>query len=156
MSLTPPRSLHAVQVGFYNDPAGRSPRQLLDAWPTLVDVAEAARRARVRGSVVEAGAHRERVERRSVDYPQECNAGWAVQHPRTGHLSRARTRLSARAALSGRLGSRNSDRPAGPCEPAAANLATPIMAARTGSCGRNQLLRAGAVSTLCGGGAAQR
>jgi hypothetical protein len=68
MSLTPPRSLHTVQVGFYHDPAGRSPRQLLDAWPTLVDVAEAAGRAGMRVSVVQASSHRERLERGGVSY----------------------------------------------------------------------------------------
>jgi glycosyltransferase involved in cell wall biosynthesis len=68
MSQTPPKSLHAVQVGFYSDPAGRSPRQLLDAWPTLVDVAEAAHRSGIRVSVVQASSHRERLERGGVSY----------------------------------------------------------------------------------------
>jgi len=31
---------HVVQIGFFNDPQGRSAAHLLNEWPTLVDVAE--------------------------------------------------------------------------------------------------------------------
>ncbi|HEY6451127.1 MAG TPA: glycosyltransferase family 4 protein [Steroidobacteraceae bacterium] len=68
MTLAPHRSLHSIQVGFYNDPADRLPRQLLDAWPTLVDVAEAARQAGIRVSLVQASSHRECLERNGVRY----------------------------------------------------------------------------------------
>ena len=60
--------LHVVQISFFNDPEGRLPRQLLDAWPSLVDVAEAASRAGMRVSVVQACAHSERLVRGAVDY----------------------------------------------------------------------------------------
>ena len=62
------RSLHAVQIGFFNDPQGRSPAQLLEAWPTLVDVAEAASRSGIRVSVVQACALSERLQRNGVEY----------------------------------------------------------------------------------------
>ena len=58
-------ALHAVQISFFSDPEGRSPAQLLDAWPTLVDVAEAAARSGIRVSVVQASAHSERLSARA-------------------------------------------------------------------------------------------
>lgn len=36
--------LHVVQIGFFNDPRRRAPRELLQSWTTLSDVAQAARR----------------------------------------------------------------------------------------------------------------
>ncbi len=64
-----PRQLpHVVQISFFNDPQGRSPAQLLDAWPTLVDVAEAASRPGIRVSVVQACSHSERLARAGVHY----------------------------------------------------------------------------------------
>lgn len=60
--------LHVVQVGFYLDPRGREPAQLLKDWPTLVDVAEAAQQAGLRVSLVQA-CHREEVlSRNGVRY----------------------------------------------------------------------------------------
>ena len=53
----PQRLTHAVQISFFNDPEARSPAELLNAWPTLVDVAEAASQSGVRVSVVQASAH---------------------------------------------------------------------------------------------------
>ncbi len=66
MTLQAP--LHVVQVGFFADPAGRSAAQLLDAWPTLADVAEAAERGGSRVSVVQASSSPEFVRRHGVDY----------------------------------------------------------------------------------------
>lgn len=60
--------MHAVQISFFNDPRGRSPAQLLDAWPTLVDVADAACRAGVRVSVVQASSHTQLLVRDRVQY----------------------------------------------------------------------------------------
>jgi glycosyltransferase involved in cell wall biosynthesis len=68
MSDAAPRPLHVVQLGLFNDPQRRSPAELLEAWATLVDVAEAAVRAGVRVSVVQACAHAERLERAGVCY----------------------------------------------------------------------------------------
>ena len=59
---------HAVQISFFSDPEERPPAQLLDAWPTLVDVAEAACRAGIRVSVVQASSHTERLARGDVRY----------------------------------------------------------------------------------------
>lgn len=60
--------MHAVQISFFNDPHGRSPAQLLQAWPTLVDVAEAASRSGIRVSVVQACPHSEHLEHNGVHY----------------------------------------------------------------------------------------
>jgi glycosyltransferase involved in cell wall biosynthesis len=64
----PPQLPHAVQISFFCDPEGRSPAQLLDAWPTLVDVAESASRSQVRVSVVQACVHSEHLARNGVEY----------------------------------------------------------------------------------------
>jgi glycosyltransferase involved in cell wall biosynthesis len=61
-------SLHVAQIGFFNDPEERAPEQLLQAWPTLVDTAEAAASSGVRVSVVQACSHAERLERNGVHY----------------------------------------------------------------------------------------
>jgi len=66
MTLRAP--LHTVQVSFFADPAGRPAAQLLDAWPTLVDVAEAAQRGGSRVSVVQASSRRESLQRNHVSY----------------------------------------------------------------------------------------
>ncbi len=59
---------HVVQISFFNDPQGRSAAQLLDAWPTLVDVAEAASKAGSNVSVVQASSRSERLDRNGVQY----------------------------------------------------------------------------------------
>src|ERR1700730_4938644 len=59
---------HVVQISFFNDPLGRSAAELLDTWSTLVDVAEAASRAGVRVSVVQASSHIEQLTRNNVHY----------------------------------------------------------------------------------------
>ena len=68
MKSLPPQTLHVAQIGFFNDPAKRAPSELLEAWPTLVDIAEAARCAGARVSVVQACAHSEQLERNGVRY----------------------------------------------------------------------------------------
>jgi glycosyltransferase involved in cell wall biosynthesis len=60
--------LHVVQISFFSDPAGRSPEDLLHEWPTLSAVAEAASRAGVRVSVVQASIHTQHLTRNAVDY----------------------------------------------------------------------------------------
>jgi glycosyltransferase involved in cell wall biosynthesis len=65
---TPSTLLHVVQISFFSDPAGRLPKVLLEVWPSLVDVADAACRAGVRVSVVQASSHSERFERNGVRY----------------------------------------------------------------------------------------
>ena len=64
----PRQLLHVVQISFFNDPEGRSPAQLLEAWPTLVDVAEASSQSGIRVSVVQASAHSEHLVRGAVHY----------------------------------------------------------------------------------------
>jgi glycosyltransferase involved in cell wall biosynthesis len=59
---------HVVQISFFNDPQGRSAAQLLNEWPTLVDVAEAASQSGSKVSVVQASSRSERLERSGVYY----------------------------------------------------------------------------------------
>jgi len=64
-----PRALlQVVQISFFNDPASRTPEELLQAWPSLVDVAEAACHAGVSVSVVQTSAHSEHLQRNGVHY----------------------------------------------------------------------------------------
>ena len=60
--------MNVVQISFFNDPAGRLPEELLVAWPSLVDVADAACQAGARVAVVQACAHSQHLERRDVRY----------------------------------------------------------------------------------------
>jgi glycosyltransferase involved in cell wall biosynthesis len=60
--------LHVLQIGFFNDPEARAPAQLLKAWPTLVDVAEAASQSAIRVSVMQASVHSEHLQRNGVHY----------------------------------------------------------------------------------------
>ncbi len=60
--------LHVAQIGFFRDPQERAPAQLLEAWATLVDVAEAAARPGTRVSVVQASSSEEQLERNGVRY----------------------------------------------------------------------------------------
>ncbi|MFZ1869160.1 MAG: glycosyltransferase family 4 protein [Steroidobacteraceae bacterium] len=61
-------SLHAVQVGFYLNPRGRPPAQLLQDWPTLVDVAESACQGGLRITVVQACHGPDILSRNGVRY----------------------------------------------------------------------------------------
>ena len=59
---------HVMQISFFNDPQRRSATQLLNAWPTLVDVAEAASKSGTNISVVQASAYSEHFELNGVQY----------------------------------------------------------------------------------------
>jgi glycosyltransferase involved in cell wall biosynthesis len=59
---------HIVQINFFSDPQRRSPAQLLEEWPTLVDVAEAASKSGSDVSVVQASAQSGHLERNGVHY----------------------------------------------------------------------------------------
>ena len=63
-----PRVWHVAQINFRSDPAKREPEALLQAWRTVVDVAEAAARANVTVSVVQASPHWSVFERGGVAY----------------------------------------------------------------------------------------
>lgn len=60
--------MHVAHIGFHLDPQRRSAAQLLQEWPTLVDVAEAVQRAGVRVSVLQANACAESLVRNGVSY----------------------------------------------------------------------------------------
>lgn len=59
---------HVVQISFFYDPQRRSAAQLLNEWPTLVDVAEAASRPGTHVTVVQACSESEHLERNGVNY----------------------------------------------------------------------------------------
>lgn len=61
-------SIHVVHVGFHLDPLRRKPAQLLEAWPTLVNVAEAVQHAGMEVSVVQACHYAATLERSGVSY----------------------------------------------------------------------------------------
>jgi glycosyltransferase involved in cell wall biosynthesis len=60
--------LRVAQISFFVDPEGREPQHLLNAWESLVDVAEAAASATTRVSVIQASSHAARILRGDVDY----------------------------------------------------------------------------------------
>jgi glycosyltransferase involved in cell wall biosynthesis len=60
--------LHVIQISFFRDPEERLPAQLLDAWPSLVDVADAARAGGTHVTVVQASSHSERLQRGGARY----------------------------------------------------------------------------------------
>jgi glycosyltransferase involved in cell wall biosynthesis len=57
-----------AQIGFYRDPADRAPEELLDAWPTLVDVAESVAAAGAHVSVIQSSGHCRCIRRDGIDY----------------------------------------------------------------------------------------
>jgi len=61
-------NLHVAQVGFHLDTQGREPARLLQDWPTLVDIAEAAQGAGIRVSVVQACSRTGYIIRNAVSY----------------------------------------------------------------------------------------
>ena len=60
--------MRIAQIGFYRDRADRAPEELLDAWPTLVDVAESVARAGAHISVIQSSGHSRYFRRNEVDY----------------------------------------------------------------------------------------
>jgi glycosyltransferase involved in cell wall biosynthesis len=60
--------MRIAQIGFYRDPADRDPEELLDAWPTLVDVAESVTAAGTGVSVIQSSGHSRYFRRKEVDY----------------------------------------------------------------------------------------
>ncbi len=60
--------MHVAQISFFNDPQARPPSRLLHAWPSLVDVAEAAAGAELRVSVIQASTHTQTLTRHDVAY----------------------------------------------------------------------------------------
>ncbi|MBI4540922.1 MAG: glycosyltransferase family 4 protein [Gemmatimonadetes bacterium] len=73
--------MHVAQLSFYLDAVGRSPDELLHAWPTLSAVAEAALGAGVRVTVIQASCATAHIERNGIAYqfvpvPQASLAGW--------------------------------------------------------------------------------
>jgi glycosyltransferase involved in cell wall biosynthesis len=61
-------SRHVVQVGFFVDPRKREPAQLLEDWPTLVDVAESAQQGGSRVTVAQACRRPDILSRNGIRY----------------------------------------------------------------------------------------
>ena len=118
------------------------PLQLLDAWPSLVDVAEAASGSGIRVSVLQASQHTERLVRAGVHYYFQPFGDAPALGGSNNALRELLRQLSPdvvhvhglgfpRHVLSlSEFGPGCSDPAAGPCEGAAANLAPSAMAAR--------------------------
>jgi glycosyltransferase involved in cell wall biosynthesis len=68
VTVGPRAAMRAVQISFFSDPERRSPAQLLQVVPTLIDIAEATYRSGVQVSVVCANAHSERLTRGGLSY----------------------------------------------------------------------------------------
>src|SRR5580692_9613976 len=68
VTIRPQAVLDVAQISFFNDPAGRAPQELLQAWPALVDVADAACRSGIGVSVIQASSHLEHLQRNGVHY----------------------------------------------------------------------------------------
>lgn len=60
--------MRIAQIGFFRDPSNRTPEELLDAWPTLVDVAESVASAGAHVSVIQSSGHSRYFRRNEVDY----------------------------------------------------------------------------------------
>jgi len=60
--------LRVLQISFYLDPLEREPAQLLDEWPTLVDVAEAVAQSGAHVSVIQACSVQAEIGRNGVQY----------------------------------------------------------------------------------------
>ncbi len=65
---SPRDALHVVQLSFYLDPQRRGPLALLEAWPSLVDVAEATAECGARVSVVQACSEHASIVHNRVSY----------------------------------------------------------------------------------------
>lgn len=57
-----------AQISFFSDPQGRAPAQLLQDWPTVPMLAEAAAQAGANVSVIQACAQTQRIGRAGIDY----------------------------------------------------------------------------------------
>lgn len=60
--------LRVAQMSFFNDPLGRAPEELLEAWPSLGDVAECATASNLKVSVIQASTHVQELARQDVGY----------------------------------------------------------------------------------------
>ncbi len=60
--------MRVAQISFFDDPEGRTPQELLIAWPSLVDIAECASRSGPRVSVIQASRHTYRTQSNGVSY----------------------------------------------------------------------------------------
>jgi glycosyltransferase involved in cell wall biosynthesis len=61
-------ALHVAQINFLQAPAGLSPDEVLERWPSLVDIAEVASSGGTRVTVVQAAACDDRLTRNGIDY----------------------------------------------------------------------------------------
>lgn len=68
MNAEPCATLRVAQLGFLRDPAARAPAELLAAWPTLVDVAEAVSSAEVCVSVLQNCSAEAQLRENGVSY----------------------------------------------------------------------------------------
>jgi glycosyltransferase involved in cell wall biosynthesis len=74
--------VHVAQVSFFTDPHGRAPDELLQAWPSLVDVAEAATHGGVRVTVIQASQHTQSRVHNDIDYRFMPGTGFETLIPK--------------------------------------------------------------------------
>ncbi|MGO4501538.1 glycosyltransferase family 4 protein [Dyella sp. 2RAF44] len=84
--------LHVAQINFIPAPVDLMPADILQTWPSLVDIAEIAASAGTRVSVVQLAAHAQSLQRNGVDY-----------HFVAGHDGNATDRVRRIARLLGEL-----------------------------------------------------
>ena len=61
-------AVHVAQISFFQDPQRRSAAELLVAWPTMAEVAEAAHGAGARVSVIQACSQTRTLTQQGVSY----------------------------------------------------------------------------------------
>lgn len=88
----PASRVRVAHVSFFRDPDGRPPEALLEAWPTLTRVAQAARGAGVEIRVFQACGEDQRLVRGNVtfDFVRSC---WGMPLPARRRLSMSASRL---------------------------------------------------------------
>lgn len=80
--------VHVAQVNFHPLPSGRSLADMMTAWPSMVDIAQAPASAGVRVTVVQAAEAGERWRRDGVDYVA-VDVRDLPPHERTATMARA-------------------------------------------------------------------
>ena len=94
------RPIQVVQVNSHLDPARREPRDLLDAWPTLLHVAAAAAGEKVRVSVVQSAHTNAVIEQDGVTYYFVADSADGGSRRTPSSLRRSRSLEQKMAALS--------------------------------------------------------
>ncbi|WP_199754313.1 glycosyltransferase family 4 protein [Dyella dinghuensis] len=88
-------ALHVAQINFVPVPHGTSGTDVLQRWPSLVDVAEAAATSGARVSVIQAATNAEHIERNGITYHFTHSRTDDSMHLRANHFSSLLEELNA-------------------------------------------------------------